>query len=153
MPRTYEEETDIQKAILYAQSLKKPIWTQITTLYNVPYKRLQARANSRGDRSQNGGHNKALSIEQKLTLIRIIDSMELSGIHYRLFMISSIANFLLRKAHDDPDTQPPTISKLWTTRFLTRKPVWKDARLPAPSHFLPVPVDTSLPLPHIFPDL
>jgi hypothetical protein len=52
MSRTYEEEeADIQKAILYAESLEKPIWTQIAILYNVPYKRLLARANGRGNRS------------------------------------------------------------------------------------------------------
>jgi hypothetical protein len=43
MPRTYEEEdADIQKAILYAKSLGKPVWIQIATLYNIPYKRLLA---------------------------------------------------------------------------------------------------------------
>jgi hypothetical protein len=64
MSRTYEEEkADIQKAILYAENLEKPVWTQIATLYNIPYKRLLARANGRGDRSQSGEHNKALSIK------------------------------------------------------------------------------------------
>jgi hypothetical protein len=64
MSRTYEEEeADIQRAILYAESLEKPVWTQIAALYNIPYKRLLARANGRGNRSQSGGHNKALSIK------------------------------------------------------------------------------------------
>jgi hypothetical protein len=60
-------------------------------------KRLLARANGRGDRSQSGGHNKALSIEQEIVLVRVIDRIEFSGTHYRLPMISNIANFLLRK--------------------------------------------------------
>jgi hypothetical protein len=64
MRRTYEEEeTDIQKTILYAKSLDKPVWIQIAILYNIPCKRLLARANGRGNRSQNGKHNKALSIK------------------------------------------------------------------------------------------
>jgi hypothetical protein len=64
MSRTYEEEkADIQRAIFYAESLEKPIWIQIAALYNIPYKRLLARVNGRGNRFQNGGHNKALSIE------------------------------------------------------------------------------------------
>jgi hypothetical protein len=102
MPRTYEEEeTDIQRTILYSKSLGKPVWIQIATLYNVPYKRLLARANGRGDRSQNGRHNKTLSIEQEIILVRIIDRIEFSKIYYRLPMISNIANFFLRKIYDN----------------------------------------------------
>jgi hypothetical protein len=64
MSRSYEEEeADIQKAILYAERVEKPVWTRIATLFNVPYQRLLARANGRGDRSQSGEYNKALSIK------------------------------------------------------------------------------------------
>jgi hypothetical protein len=113
MSRSYEEEeADIQRAIIFAESIKKPVWTQIATLYNVPYQRLLARVNDRGNRSQNGEHNKALSIEQELTLIRIIDRMKFSKIYYRLSIISSVANFLLRKVYDDLDTDPSIIGKL-----------------------------------------
>jgi hypothetical protein len=63
MSRSYEEEeADIQRVIFYAESIEKPVWIQIAILYNVPYQRLLARINGRGDRFQNGGHNKALSI-------------------------------------------------------------------------------------------
>jgi hypothetical protein len=48
--------------------------------------------------------------------------MEFSEIYYRLSIISSVANFLFRKAYDDPDTEPSIISKFWTIRFLTRNP-------------------------------
>jgi hypothetical protein len=64
MSRTYEEEeADIQKTIFYTQSLEKPVWTQIATLYNIPYKRLLSRTNGRGNRFQNGEYNKAFSIK------------------------------------------------------------------------------------------
>jgi hypothetical protein len=122
MSRSYEEEeADIQRAILDAESIEKPVWTQIAILYNVPYQRLLARVNGRGDRFQNERHNKALSIKQEFALIRIINRMEFNKIYCRLSIISSVANFLLRKAYDDPDIDPSTISKLWITRFLTRK--------------------------------
>jgi hypothetical protein len=41
MSRLYEEEeTDIQKTIFYAESIEKPVWIQIMTLYNILYQRL-----------------------------------------------------------------------------------------------------------------
>jgi hypothetical protein len=58
-----EEEADIQRALVYAESLENPVWTQIATLFKVPYQRLLARAKGRGDRSHSGGHNKVLNIE------------------------------------------------------------------------------------------
>jgi hypothetical protein len=117
MPRIYEEEkADIQKIILYAKSLRKSIWIQITILYNIPYKRLLARANGRGNRFQNGGHSKVLSIEQEIVLIRVIDRIKFNGIYYRLSIISNIANFLLRKAHDNPEIELFIIGKFWTAR-------------------------------------
>jgi hypothetical protein len=50
MSRSYEEgKADIEKTILYAESIERPVWTRIATPFNVPYQRLLARANSRGD--------------------------------------------------------------------------------------------------------
>jgi hypothetical protein len=64
MSRSYEEEeADIQTAIFYAESIEKPVWIRIATLFNVAYQRLLAWANGRGYRFQNGGYNKVLSIK------------------------------------------------------------------------------------------
>jgi hypothetical protein len=80
------------------------------------------RAYGRGNRSQNEGYNKALSIKQEFILIRIINRIAFSKIYYRLSIIFSVPNFLFRKVYDDPDTESSIIDKLWTTRFLTRNP-------------------------------
>jgi hypothetical protein len=37
-------------------------------------------------------------------------------------MIKGIADFILRNAHEDPDSDPPTIGVNWTTNFLNRHP-------------------------------
>jgi Tc5 transposase DNA-binding domain len=37
-------------------------------------------------------------------------------------MIASIANFILRSAHADPESPPPTVGHNWTNRFLKRYP-------------------------------
>jgi hypothetical protein len=64
MSRSYEEEeTDIQRPILYTEGVERPVWTRIATLYNVPYQCLLTRANGREDRFQNGRYNKALFIK------------------------------------------------------------------------------------------
>jgi hypothetical protein len=54
--------------------------------------------------------------------MRIIDRIELNEIYYRLCMIFSVANFLFRKAHDDPDIELSINNKFWITKFLTRNP-------------------------------
>jgi hypothetical protein len=91
-------------------------------LYNIPYKRLLARVNGYGNRFQNRRYNKILSIEQEISLIRIINRMKFNGIYYRQFMIFSIANFLFRKIYDDLEIESSTINKFWITRSLTRNP-------------------------------
>jgi hypothetical protein len=40
--------------------------------------------------------------------------------HMRVSMIPSITNFILRQAHDDPNSESPTIGNTWATNFLKR---------------------------------
>jgi hypothetical protein len=62
LERSYEEEeADIQRALVYAESLENPVWTQIAILFQIPYR---------------GGYNKALNIEQEAAFHRILDRME-----------------------------------------------------------------------------
>ena len=84
MERSYEEEkADIQRALIYAMSFEKPVWSQIAARFNVLYPRLLARAKGRGDRSHSGGHNKALNTGQEAALYRILDRMEHDGMYCR----------------------------------------------------------------------
>jgi hypothetical protein len=98
MERTYDdEERDIQLALNHHASDPKLKWAKLAKIYNVPYQRLLARRAGRGDRSHSGGHNKALTTDQEFALNRIIDRMERDGMHARISMIPSIANFLVKQ--------------------------------------------------------
>ena len=69
MERSYEEEkADIQRALIYAMSFEKPVWSQIAARFNVPYQRLLARAKDRGDRSHSEKHNKTLHTKREAAL-------------------------------------------------------------------------------------
>ena len=110
MSRSYNEiESDIQRALLHHEVDPKLKFTKLAKLYNVPYHRLVGRKNGRADRLNLGGRNKLLSDDQELALYRIIDRCEHDGIHCRLFIIASITNFILRSAHADPESPPPTV--------------------------------------------
>ncbi len=122
MSKSYnDQERDIQKALNHHESDPSLKFTKLAELYDVPYHRLVARAKGRGTRANSGGHNKALSDDQETALCRIIDRLEDDGINCRVSMIGSIANFILRNAHDDPESLPPTVSSNWPTRFLDRR--------------------------------
>ena len=123
MSRSYkDEEADIQRALIHHETDPTQTFKKLAVLYNVPYKRLLKRRNGRSDRSGIGGYNKVLSGDQETALCRIIDRCEHDGIHYKLAMITSIANFILRNAHDDPDSLTPTVGYNWINRFFKRYP-------------------------------
>jgi hypothetical protein len=121
MAKSYEQQNiDILKAINHRESDPGLPLTKLAEIYDILYQRLKARAKGRGDRTNSGGHNRALTNDQDATLYEIIDRLERSGMHARLSMVASIANFILRNAHEDSESEPPTVGKNWTQRFLQR---------------------------------
>src|SRR6266511_1701830 len=106
MERSYENQEDIQKAIIYNKSLEKPNWTVIAKLFNVNYDRFRARYRDRDNRYSCGDYNITFLNKHKTTLIDIIDRMERDGMKCRYYIILSIADFIFREVYDDSTTSP-----------------------------------------------
>ena len=122
MERSYENQEDIQKAIIYNKSLEKPNWTVIAKLFNVNYDRFRARYRDRDNRYSCGDYNITFLNKHKTTLIDIIDRMERDGMKCRYYIISSIADFILREVYDDSTAPPPIVRQKWIVNFLSRYP-------------------------------
>jgi hypothetical protein len=135
MPRSYaEEEQDIPNALLYGALQENPNWRGIADKFDVNYRRLLARKRGRGDRSNCDDHNKSLTPDQETGLIRIFENMEHRELHCRYRMISSVANFILANAHNDPETSPLTVGKNWTRNFFKCNPEFR-TRISKPLSF------------------
>ena len=115
--KSYEkQEAHIQRALIHHESDLKLKFTKLIKIYNVLYQHLLAHTNSREDHCHSGGENKVLTIDQETALYQIIDHLEHNRMHCYLSIVSSIANFILRNTHDDPEIELPTVAKNWTSR-------------------------------------
>jgi hypothetical protein len=81
----------------------------------MPYDKLLRRSKGIPSIESNGGHNKALSVEQENSLLLYIDQCEELGRLCKRDHITIGANTLLRLSGS---TQ--CVSKSWTTRFIKR---------------------------------
>jgi hypothetical protein len=122
-PRTDEEiENRIQEAIDALPKRKKINLTKYAADWEVPYYRLRSRMEGALSQSNNGGHNKLLNEAQELALCLTVQRLDNSGFSPTRSMLQDIANDILKQAHNDPSTPPPTVSTKWPTRFLQRHP-------------------------------
>jgi hypothetical protein len=103
-----------KKALIHHEIDPTSKFNKLAEIYKIPYKRLLERHKGRPDRSNIEGHNKILSDDQEIALYRIIDRLKLDGIRCKLSMITNIANFILRNAHEDLNSNSPTVGKNWT---------------------------------------
>ena len=116
--RSYaEEEQDIANALLYDALQENSNWQGIADKFDVNYQRMLARKNGHGDHSNCGSHNKSLTSDQETDLICIFENMKHRELHCRYRMISSVTNFILANAHNDPETSSSTVGKNWTWNF------------------------------------
>ena len=118
MPYTYrEEEEDIIEAI---QSLQGEECTNIALLareFGVPERKLRARLNGQPSKLSNQNMSTRLTEEQDKALMQTIDRLEATRVYARIPMLASIANSILRAAHNDI-SPPPKVSKMWPVQWL-----------------------------------
>lgn len=90
--------------------------------YLIPYHRLRDRLNGRGPRKGRPGTTNKLSQEQEMAIIYHCKRMDELGVSVRLPFLATVANSMLRAAHQDPTTDPPSVSTAWPKRFVQRHP-------------------------------
>ena len=90
--------------------------------FDAPESRVRRRLIGISSKKESGGYNKRLSPDQELAVCHFLDRIATLGIDARKQMVSSIANRILRRAHNDPTMDPPKVGPQWALRFLQRHP-------------------------------
>jgi len=126
MPESYAEtEARIEQALHKLHDCEKPNIAAVAREFQVPVSRLRARWNGRSSKQDLPEPNKRLTDDQELALCLYLRRLDTIGTSARFPMITSCANSILRRSYDlaaDPTIPPPTVSSLWTSRFLKRHP-------------------------------
>ena len=119
MAESYHEiEDSIDDAIHALNEAEIPNIAKIAREFDVPEQRLRRRWKGIQNKIQCGGRNKKLNDAQELALCHYLDRLDESGISARRQMVQSTANSILQRSHSDSSDDPPTVSKMWTSRFL-----------------------------------
>jgi hypothetical protein len=104
-----DEEIRISKACDALERFKKPNIARAARDFDVNEKKLRNRFNGIPSKSEYGGHNKTLTDDQELLVYHYLDRMDQTSIFARPRMLRSVANSILARNHDEPDTPPPLI--------------------------------------------
>ena len=116
------EEIRIGKACDALERFEKPNIARASRDFDVNERKLRNRFNGIPSKSEYGGHNKTLTDDQELAVCHYLDRMDQTGISARPRMLRGVANSILARNHDQPDTPPPLIGPDWSRRFLKRHP-------------------------------
>ena len=127
MPETYAEiEERVQQIIQRLEQLsdetERPNIAATARDFQVSEHRLRKRWNGSGSKMDRLPPNRKPTAEQELALCQYLDQLDAIGIPARIPMITSAANSILRRCHIDQAIPPPTVSHMWTKRFLDRHP-------------------------------
>jgi hypothetical protein len=117
-----DEEIRIGKACDALDRFEKPNIARAARDFDVNERKLRNRFNGIPSKSEYGGQNKTLTDNQELAVYHYLDRMDQTGIPARPRMLRSVANSILARNHDEPDTPPPLIGPDWSRRFLKRHP-------------------------------
>lgn len=116
----YEIEDRVTDALNALHEAEVPNIARITREFDVPESRLRRRWGGIQSKVQCGGRNKKLNDSKKLALCHYLNRLDESGVSARRQMLQSAANTILKRSHGDSNDPPPTVSKMWTARFLKR---------------------------------
>jgi len=89
--------------------------------FDVNERKFRNRFNGIPSKSEYGGHNKTLTDDQELAVCHCLNRMDQTGISSRPRMLRSVADSILARNHDEPDT-PPLIDPDLSRRFLKHHP-------------------------------
>ena len=114
-------EDQIQSAISAYKSGDFKFISQCAKAYDVPYQRLKSRIHGRNP--ARGGHNKLLSDDQEQALTRYLDRCILLGRPSKKRYLRAAANSILQYSGGSQ-----IVSRIWTSRFLSRHPKYYKRR-------------------------
>ena len=125
MASEYQQiEQRIANAMDYRSHTQIPTTiTELATMFNVPYQRLQRRLQGHNSRSTRAPTNMRLNSEQEEAILTYMRRCERLGVCARARAITISANSILRRSHEG-DSLPPTVTQQWTLRFLQRHPTF-----------------------------
>ena len=91
--------------------------TELATMFNVPYQRLQRRIQGHNSRSTRAPTNLRLSSEQEEAILSYMRRCERLGVCVRARAVTISANSILHRSHvgNEPAL---TVNQRWTLRFL-----------------------------------
>jgi hypothetical protein len=117
-------EARIQQALQAIGDMEKPNIAAVVREFNLPESRFRARLKGRQSRNQREGPNKKLTPDEELALCQYLNRLDEIGIPPRSQHIGSYANSILAQTTSLPENSvlPPTVSRMWTRRFLKRHP-------------------------------
>jgi hypothetical protein len=104
-----DEEIRIGKACNALERFEKPNIACAARDFDVNEKKLRNRFNGIPFKSKYGGHNKTLTDNQELSVYHYLDRINQTGIFARPRMLRSVANSILARNHDEPNTPSPFI--------------------------------------------
>ena len=118
----------IAEALEYIDEYPDAPITHVAWLFGVPYRRLNARYHGRASRSTREPTNRKLSAVQEEVLETYLRRLDKIGLCARLRLVTSAANSILARSHDDPSTPLPTVGAHWALRWKARHPSWFTVR-------------------------
>ncbi|KAI9039381.1 DNA-binding domain-containing protein [Aspergillus affinis] len=118
----YEIESRISRALEALSHQEKPNISKTARLFDVPRLRLRNRFLGRDSRITRLPGNLKLTEAQNSALIQYIECWAKVGLPPRPKMVRTAADSILKEAHDDPNTLPPTVGDKWLSRWLIRHP-------------------------------
>ncbi|EDN07049.1 predicted protein [Histoplasma mississippiense (nom. inval.)] len=117
----YTEE-QLQRAVDVYKSNSKLKITSLSPEFKVPYATLYGRINGKKSRTMRVPLNRALNDSQEEAIKIWIHQLDINFSPPTIEHIEAAANRMLRQHHTDPETAPPTVSKMWAYRFIKRLP-------------------------------
>ncbi|OJD24736.1 hypothetical protein ACJ73_03903 [Blastomyces percursus] len=90
--------------------------------FNIPYSTLYGRVKGRKSRICRVPIHRALNDSQEEAIKKWIHQLDVNFCSPTIEHIEAAANRMLQGHHTDPETPPPTASKMWAYRFIKRLP-------------------------------
>ncbi|EDN02527.1 predicted protein [Histoplasma mississippiense (nom. inval.)] len=123
MPKSsnYTEE-QLQRAVDAYKSNSKLKITSLSREFKVPYATLYRRINGKKSRTMRVPLNRALNDSQEEAIKIWIHQLDINFCPPTIEHIEAAANRMLRQHHTDPETAPPTVSKMWAYQSIKHLP-------------------------------
>src|SRR5271155_4274553 len=106
----YYGEEQVDKALEAFSNGEYASLAAAARAFNLTPRQVQRRHKGGDSRSTRPPTNRRLTADQEIALYAYIEHAGRMGLSPTIAQVEKSANFLLRKAHDDPSTPPPLLS-------------------------------------------